>query len=139
MNATIAIKLFLRIAIAATFLSAVADRVGWWSADVAVWGNWATFVEYTALINPWMPEAVIPVVAVVVTIAEILLSVCLLVGWRVALAAQLSGALLLLFALSMTFATGIKGPLDYSVFIASAGAFSLSLIKAQCLELDRRV
>ncbi|MCJ7467052.1 MAG: hypothetical protein MUO53_10210 [Maribacter sp.] len=48
----------------------------------------------------------------------------------------MSGILLLLFALSMTFSTGIKGAFDFSVFSASAGAFALSLMKEKYLELD---
>ncbi len=36
----------------------------------------------------------------------------------------------------MTFSTGIKGVFDYSVFIASAAAFSLSLMKDKYLEID---
>jgi putative oxidoreductase len=37
-----------------------------------------------------------------------------------------SGVLLLSFALTMTLALGIKAPLNYSVFAASAGAFFLA-------------
>jgi hypothetical protein len=48
----------------------------------------------------------------------------------------LSGFLLLLFALSITFSTGIKGAFDFSVFSASAGAFALSKMKEKYLELD---
>jgi len=36
----------------------------------------------------------------------------------------------------MTFSTGRKGALDFSVFSALAGAFALSLIKEKHLELD---
>ncbi|WP_255424761.1 hypothetical protein [Aquimarina sp. BL5] len=36
----------------------------------------------------------------------------------------------------MTTTLGIKVPLDYSVFSASAAAFGLSLIKEQYLEID---
>ena len=36
----------------------------------------------------------------------------------------------------MTFSTGIKGALDYSVFSASAGAFALSLMKEKYFEID---
>ena len=50
--------------------------------------------------------------------------------------AKLSGFLLLLFALAMTFSSGIKGALDFSVFSASAAAFALSLMKEKALELD---
>jgi hypothetical protein len=44
--------------------------------------------------------------------------------------------LLLVFALAITFATGIKGAFDYSVFSASAAAFALSLMKEKYLEVD---
>jgi len=36
----------------------------------------------------------------------------------------------------MTFSTGIKAPLDYSVFTASVGAFALSIMREKYLELD---
>jgi hypothetical protein len=36
----------------------------------------------------------------------------------------------------MAFTRGIKAPLDYSVFAASAGAFGLSLLKEKFLEID---
>ncbi|WP_223275962.1 hypothetical protein [Algoriphagus aquimarinus] len=49
------IKLFLRLAISLSFLSAVADRFGMWPAEISVWGNWQNFVDYSAVINPWMP------------------------------------------------------------------------------------
>ena len=130
------IKLFLRLAIAFSFLSAVADRFGWWNAEVAVWGNWATFLEYTTLINPWAPTSMIPALAGIATAAEIVLALFLIIGFKTALSAKLSGVLLLIFGLSMTFSTGIKGAFDYSVFSAAAGAFALSLLKVKYLELD---
>ena len=44
-------SMFLRLALGLSFLSAVADRFGWWGAfgqlNVA-WGNFARFVEYTS-------------------------------------------------------------------------------------------
>jgi uncharacterized membrane protein YphA (DoxX/SURF4 family) len=130
------IKIFLRIALATAFLSAVADRFGLWRKEISAWGNWESFLEYTALINPWFPDPMIPVLGILVTAAEIIFALGLLLGFKTELFAKLSGLLLLIFALSMTFSTGIKGAFDYSVFIASAGAFSLSLIKEKFLELD---
>jgi len=53
----------------------------------------------------------------------------LLLGYKTEFFAKLSGCLLLLFALSMSFSTGIKGAFDYSVFTSAAAAFSLSLMK----------
>lgn len=130
------IKLFLRLAISFGFLSAVADRFGIWSKDVSVWGNWESFLDYTQLINPWLPESLIPASGVIATAAEIIFAVFLMIGFRTELFAKLSGLLLLIFALSMTFSTGIKGALDFSVFSASAGAFALSLLKEKYLEMD---
>ncbi|TRZ45092.1 DoxX family protein [Robertkochia solimangrovi] len=130
------VKLFLRLAIAAGFLSAVADRFGMWDEKVSVWGNWDNFVGYTAMINPWFPAAVIPVLAIVATLAEIVFAFFLIIGFKTELFAKLSGYLMLIFGLSMTFASGIKGAFDYSVFAAAGGAFALSLIREKFLEVD---
>ncbi|HLV40585.1 DoxX family protein [Xanthomarina sp.] len=130
------IKLFLRISISIGFLSAVADRFGLWGKEYAVWGNWDAFLEYTAVINPWFPETIIPVVGFLATTAEIVFAIFLLIGFKTELVAKLSGILLFIFGVSMAFSLGIKSPLDYSVFIASAAAFSLSLLKDKFLEVD---
>lgn len=130
------VKLFLRFSISIGFLSAVADRFGMWSEKVSVWGNWDNFLSYTQIINPWIPQAMIPTVGIIATAAEIIFAVFLLLGFKTELFAKLSGVLLLIFALSMTFSTGIKGAFDYSVFSASAAAFALSLMKTKYLELD---
>lgn len=37
------VKLFLRLSIAAGFLSATIDRFGMWDEDISVWGNWELF------------------------------------------------------------------------------------------------
>lgn len=132
-----AIKLFLRIAIAFGFLSAVADRFGMWGKDDSTWGNWDSFVQYTEVINPWFPNALVPALAVIATSAEIIFAIFLLVGFKTELFAKLSGILLLIFAFSMSFSIGIKPVFDYSVFIASAGAFALGTMTEKHLELDQ--
>lgn len=133
------IKLFLRFAISLGFLSAVADRFGIWSKEVSVWGNWDNFLNYTQMINPWIPNSLISTIAILATVAEIAFAIFLIIGFKTELFAKLSGFLLLIFALSMTFSTGIKGAFDYSVFSASAGAFALSLMKEKYLELDNLI
>jgi thiosulfate dehydrogenase (quinone) large subunit len=133
------IKLFLRLAISLGFLSAVADRFGIWSKQVSVWGNWKSFLDYTQLINPWFPESLISAIGIIATAAEIIFAVFLIIGFRTELFAKLSGFLLLIFALSITFSTGIKGAFDFSVFSASAGAFALSLLKEKYLEVDNMI
>jgi len=96
-------------------------------------------LNYTKLINPWFPDSVIPAIGTLATAAEIIFAVFLIIGFKTELFAKLSGLLLLIFALSMTFSTGIKAAFDYSVLSASAGAFALSLMKEKYLELDKLI
>lgn len=132
-------SMFLRLALGTSFLSAVADRFGFWGAfgqpNVA-WGDFSHFMSYTAILNWFLPQATIPVLAWAATCAEILLGVALILGAFTRVAAFLSGALLLLFALSMTFALGVKAPLNFSVFSASAAAFLLATCSEDCWSLD---
>lgn len=126
-------SVFLRFALGFSFLSAVADRFGLWGAFGAphvAWGSFARFVAYTARLNWFLPGAMIPALAVVATCAEALFGILLVLGWQTRITALFSGMLLLLFALTMTGALGIKAPLDASVFSASGGAFLL----AACVE-----
>ncbi len=129
-------KLFLRISLAIAFLSAVADRFGWYPEAISAWGNWKNFVDYTAVLNPWAPAPLIPTLAIFATLLEVVFAIGLLIGFRTELIAKLSGILLLMFGLSMMITSGIKAPLDYSVFTASAAAFALSGMKEKHLELD---
>ncbi|TXI70949.1 MAG: DoxX family protein [Cyclobacteriaceae bacterium] len=96
-------------------------------------------MDYTRIINPWLPDSTVETVGVLATGAEILFAFCLIIGYRTELFAKLSGLLLLIFGLSMTFSTGIKGAFDYSVFSASAGAFALGLMKNKFLEIDNLI
>jgi uncharacterized membrane protein YphA (DoxX/SURF4 family) len=132
-------SVFLRLALGASFLSAVADRFGLWGEfgqpNVA-WGNFARFVEYTARLNWYLPSTTIPALAVVATCAEVLLGLLLLLGWKTRTTALLSGTLLMTFALTMTFALGIKAPLNSSVFSAAGGAFLLSLCSRFPFSMD---
>ena len=126
----------MRLTLSIGFLSAIADRFGLWNSKVSAWGNWDSFIEYTALINPWVPGSLIPLLGSLATAIEIIFAIFLLIGFKTELFAKLSGILLLLFTISMTFSVGIKGVFDYSVFTASAAAFALSLMKDKYLELD---
>jgi uncharacterized membrane protein YphA (DoxX/SURF4 family) len=133
--------LFARLALAAGFLSAVADRFGIWGprggAGVA-WGDFASFMDYAAKINPWAPPALMPAVAWAATLAEVALALLLIAGYRTRWAAFGSGLLLLSFALGMTAGTGLKSAFDASVFAASAAGFLLSTRKDFPISLDGR-
>jgi hypothetical protein len=120
---------FLRLSIAGGFLSSVADRFGIWGAPGApnvAWGGWAPFLEYAAKLNWFTPAPIVSLLAWAATFGEIVFAAGLIMGWRLCWFALGSGILLLLFALTMTLALGIKAPLNYSVFAASAGAFFLA-------------
>jgi quercetin dioxygenase-like cupin family protein/uncharacterized membrane protein YphA (DoxX/SURF4 family) len=92
---------FARLALAAGFLSAVADRFGWWgSPGTAAWAA---------------------------TSAESLLGLTLLVGVLVRWSAWAAAALLVGFGLSMGLFLGWEAPLSYSVFAAAAAALLLAL------------
>jgi putative oxidoreductase len=130
-NATVlgAAQWFLRVALAAGFLSAVADRFGLWgpagAANVA-WGAWQPFVDYVAKLNWFAPPASTPILAWASTGAEVVLGIGLLIGWQLRWFALAAGLLLLSFAITMTLALGVKAPLDFSVFAAAGGAFLLA-------------
>ncbi len=121
--------LFLRLALAAGFLSAVADRFGLWgppgAAEVA-WGKFDAFLAYTGKLLWYLPGGLIPAAGWAATVFETVLAVGLLVGIRLQAFAFASGVLLLLFGASMTLALGPEPPLSYSVWSAAAGAFLLA-------------
>lgn len=119
----------MRMALAAGFLSAVADRFGLWGPNGTPgvsWGGFARFLDYTATLLPFLPTPLVAVAGWTSTAAEIVLGVALLAGVRVRLAALASGVLLLTFAVAMTAALGPEAPLSYSVWTAAAGAFLLT-------------
>jgi uncharacterized membrane protein YphA (DoxX/SURF4 family) len=118
----------LRISLAIAFLSAVADRLGLWgppgTANVD-WGDLAHFNTYVAQLNWFLPAPVIPMVGWAATIAEVLLGLGLLIGWRLRWVALASALLLFLFAATMVIGLGLKAPLNYSVFTGASAALLL--------------
>ena len=133
------LALYLRVALGVTFLSAVADRFGLWgppgSAGVA-WGEFDSFLAYTASLVPGLPPGGVPLLGWLVTVGEIGLGIALLLGLKVRLAAGGSGLMLLGFALGMMFGDGLKAPFDASVFSASAGALLLYVHPDSYLSID---
>ena len=120
-----------RLAFGATLLSAVADRFGFWgpygSPHVA-WGDWAHFVHYCSVLNSYAPAALAPALAWISTIFEVAFGVAFLIGFQLEFVAYGSAALFTLFAFGMTWGTGIKSPLDASVFADAAGALLLGVL-----------
>jgi len=115
-----------RLAFGITFLSAVVDRFGLWGpygAPHVAWGDWAHFVHYCGVLNSYAPAAFIPALAWISTALEIAFGLALLAGFQLEYVAYGSAALFALFAFGMTWGTGVKSPLDASVFADAAGAF----------------
>ncbi len=74
----------LRVALAVSFLSAVADRFGVWgppgSPNVA-WGTFDSFLQYTGLLLWFLPPTLVSISGWVATVLEVLLALGLLSGY----------------------------------------------------------
>lgn len=132
-------QLFFRLAIAFSFLSAVADRLGLWGAPGSPsvsWGNWQNFVNYANKLNAFASPQIGEVLAFVATFLEVLFALLLIIGYKLKLTALASAALLLSFALAMTFSIGIKAPFDYSVWTSATACLLLYTIPTYHYSLD---
>lgn len=118
--------LYARLALGAAFLSGIASRFGLYGKDVG-YGNFTNFLKYTAEVNAFMPASTIPFLGWSATVAELLLGIALILGLWPRWTALASAVLLILFGTAMTISQGIKSPLDYSVFSASAAAVLLAI------------
>lgn|SRR4051794_21606661 len=134
------VRLFARVAIGTSFLSAVADRFGVWGpfgAKNVSWGDFAHFVEYTGAVMSRFPSLLTVSLAWAATVAEALFGILLIAGFKTRISSVFSGVLLLSFAVGMVTGLGIKAPLDYSVFSAAAAAFLLALWSPDRFTLDK--
>lgn len=116
---------------AVTLLSAVADRFGLWGphgAPHVAWGDWVHFVAYTGLLNGWAPKELVRVLAWVATVLEAGLAVGLLAGFYLEYVAYAAAVLFAAFAWAMTIYTGVKAPLDASVFGDMTAALLLGVV-----------
>jgi putative oxidoreductase len=128
---------YLRIALGAAFLDGIADRFGLLPARYGGYGNFAGFMKYTAQVNSFMPAFTIPFLAWAATVAEFSLGLALILGIWPRWVVLASAVLLALFGIAMAISFGIKSPLDYSVFSASAGALVLAFYQNHKLETNQ--
>jgi uncharacterized membrane protein YphA (DoxX/SURF4 family) len=133
-------SVFLRLALGISFLSAVTDRLGLWGAygqpNVA-WGDFPRFVDATAKLNWFLPTAIVPALAIVVTAIETLLGFLLILGWKTRITTVVGAAVLATFALTMTLALGVKAPLNFSVFSDVGAALLLAACARFPFSLDQ--
>lgn len=134
-------QLLLRLALGLSFLSAVADRFGYWGkpgdADVA-WGNWHNFANYTAQLIAFLPQSLVNIFAIAATALELILALMLIIGFKIRVAAISSAILLACFGLCMTLSLGIKPPMDYSVWTAATAALLLSSLSDFKYSIDNK-
>jgi putative oxidoreductase len=128
--------LYARIALGAAFLSAVASRFGVWDRQIGL-AHFSGFISYTAEVNSFMPAFLIPFLAWAATVAELSLGIALIFGICTRWVALASALLLACFGTAMAISLGMKSPLDYSVFSASAGALLLALYPDRKSAADR--
>ena len=131
-------QLFLRLALAFTMLSAVADRFGF-CGENSSWGNWQSFENYTKKITSFLPEFLSIFGAYSATFLETIFALFLILGYKTKLTAIGTGILLLIFTLSMSISLGIKAPLDYSVWVGCASAFLLAGQNQYQYSLDNKL
>ena len=124
-------RFFLRLALSVAFLVSIGDRfglLGQYGARNVSWGDWSHFVQYVAVLNPFLPKSLFPALAALETAIEFALGVALLLGIYQRAIAFTSAALLTSFALTMSFALGPVAPLSYGVFTAVGAAFLLGAV-----------
>ena len=123
--ATLAL-LYARLALGTAFLSAVASRFGIWAGTP----GFAAFEKFTtgygAQTLSFVPPAAVPALIWCATVAEFTLGIALIAGFKLRWVALASAVLLAMFATSMAVSFGVKSPLEYSVYSASAAALLLA-------------
>jgi hypothetical protein len=104
-------------------------------------GRLGALVQYCGVLNSYTPVVLIPVLAWISTALD-RFGIAFLIGFQLEYVAYGSAILFGLFAFGMTWGTGIKSPLDASVFTDAAGALLLAAFltavrKAQQAEAEK--
>ena len=123
------VRIALRLSLAAAFLSAVADRFGWWAPfGQGNWGSMGAFADYAHQLVPFASGWFLTVIVWGATASEATLGVLLLVGWRPKLVGAATCLVLIVFGIAMTVSLGMESPLSYSVFSAASAAAAYAIV-----------
>lgn len=121
-------QLFTRIALGLGFLLPVFDRLGFMGAHgsaQAAWGDWSHFVAYTHTLMPFTSLPTANFAGLVATIAECVLGICLIVGFKVKWMGLGAAIITLTFAAFMIASLGIGAPFKYPVFVFTGAGLLL--------------
>ncbi len=122
------VRIALRLSLAAAFLSAVADRFGWWAPfKQGNWGSMGAFADYTHQLVPFASGWFLTVIVWGATVTETSLGVLLLIGWRPKLVGAATCLVLIVFGTAMAVSLGLEAPLSYSVFSAASAAAAYAI------------
>lgn len=125
-------QILLRFALGVGFLLPVLDRIGILgepgSANVS-WGNWSNFAIYANSLMPYFSPKTASFFGLIATIAEALIGILLIAGYKIKFVTYGSFILTLIFALSMLFFAGYRAPFNYSVFVASFSSLLLACVQ----------
>jgi uncharacterized membrane protein YphA (DoxX/SURF4 family) len=123
------VRLALRLSLASAFLSAVADRFGWWEElGRGSWGSMGAFADYVRQLVPFASGWLLTVIVWAATVAEVTLGVLLLIGWRPKLVGAATCLTLTVFGTAMAVSLGVETPLSYSVFSAASAAAAYAIL-----------
>ena len=123
------VQIALRLSLAAAFLSAVADRFGWWAPfGQGNWGSMGAFADYTHQLVPFASGWFLTVIVWAATATEATLGVLLLTGWRPKLVGAATCLVLIVFGIAMAVSLGMESPLSYSVFSAASAAAAYAIV-----------
>lgn len=123
------VRIALRLSLAAAFLSAVADRFGWWAPfGQGDWGSMGAFADYAHQLVPFACGRFLTVTVWGATATEASLGVLLLAGWRPKLVGAATCLVLIVFGIAMAVSLGMESPLSYSVFSAASAAAAYAIL-----------
>jgi uncharacterized membrane protein YphA (DoxX/SURF4 family) len=123
------VRIALRLSLAAAFLSAVADRFGWWKPfGQGSWGSMGAFADYAHQLVPFASGWLLTVIVWAATVIETTLGGLLLIGWRPKLVGTATCLVLIIFGTAMAVSLGMESPLSYSVFSAASAAAAYAIL-----------
>ena len=121
-------QLFTRLALGLGFLLPVFDRLGFLGAPgsgKASWGDWSHFLTYTHQLMPFTSLYTANIAGVGATVAEVVLGVCLIVGFKTKWMGLGAAIITLTFAVFMIAFLGIRAPFSYPVFVFTGAGLLL--------------
>jgi hypothetical protein len=119
----------LRVSLAAAFLSALADRFGWWAPfGQGAWGSMSAFADYTHQLVPFATGWLLTAVVWTATATESTLAVLLLTGWWPKVVGAAACFVLMVFGTAMAVSLGLEAPLSYSVYTAASAAAAYAVL-----------